>query len=132
MTPIFQNCLVICDRGLMDASAFIEANEWMQLLSKLNLKEELMCEDRYHHVVHMVSAANGAEDFYSCEEHNARFEGLELARERDTRAMEAWREHPYVDVVDNRADFETKVCKDSNRYCTALTFCRYAFKANSA
>ena len=38
-----------------------------------------------------------------------RFEGLELARERDNRAMEAWGEHPYIDVVDNRADFETKV-----------------------
>lgn len=104
-----QNCLIICDRGLMDASAFIEYSQWLELLEKLNLKEELMCEDRYHHVVHMVSAANGAEDFYSVEDHNARFEGLELARERDHRAMEAWREHPYVDVVDNRADFETKL-----------------------
>ena len=34
-----------------------------------------------------------------------------MARERDRRAMEAWGEHPYVDVVDNRADFETKVIK---------------------
>ena len=57
----------------------------------------------------MVSAANGAEDFYSVDDHSARFEGLELARERDRRAMEAWEEHPYVDVVDNRADFETKL-----------------------
>ena len=56
-----------------------------------------------------MSAANGAEDFYSVEDHGARFEGLELARERDRRAMEAWGEHPYIDVVDNRADFETKV-----------------------
>ena len=60
-------------------------------------------------MVHMVSAANGAEDFYSCDDHSARFEGLELARERDKRAMEAWEEHPYVDVVDNRADFENKL-----------------------
>ena len=93
----------------MDASAYIEPAQWLELLEKLSLKEELMCEDRYHHVVHMVSAANGAEDFYSVEDHGARFEGLELARERDRRAMEAWGEHPYIDVVDNRADFETKV-----------------------
>lgn len=97
----------------MDASAFIEDAEWRELLNKLNLKEELMCEDRYHHVVHMVSAANGAEDFYSCEEHSARFEGLDLARQRDKRAMEAWAEHPYVDVVDNRGNFETKVLKST-------------------
>ena len=41
-----QNCLVICDRGLMDASAFIDRPEWMELLNKLNLLEESMCEDR--------------------------------------------------------------------------------------
>lgn len=40
-----QNCLVICDRGLMDASAFIDRPEWMELLNKLNLLEESMCED---------------------------------------------------------------------------------------
>ena len=56
-----------------------------------------------------VSAANGAEDFYSVEDHAARFEGLELARDRDRKAMEAWSEHPYVDIVDNRVDFDGKV-----------------------
>ena len=58
-----------------------------------------------------VSAANGAEEFYSVENNAARFEGLELARERDKMAMEAWREHPYVDIVDNRKsrDFDGKV-----------------------
>ena len=39
-----------------------------------------------------------------------------MARERDRRAMEAWGEHPYVDVVDNRADFETKVMKYTDRF----------------
>ena len=49
----------------MDASAYIEHPQWLELLKKLHLQEESMCEDRYHHVVHMVSAAYGAEDFYS-------------------------------------------------------------------
>jgi hypothetical protein len=44
------------------------------------------------------------------EDHSARFEGLELARDRDRKAMEAWAEHPYRDFVDNRVDFEQKVC----------------------
>ena len=56
----------------MDASAYIEHPQWLELLKKLNLLEESMCEDRYHHVVHMVSAANGAEDFYSVDGHEAR------------------------------------------------------------
>jgi len=106
-----QNCLVICDRGTMDASAFISPEEWNALLERLELDEERICEGRYDHVVHMVSAANGAEEFYSVEEHAARFEGIELARDRDKKAMESWREHPYVDIVDNRKsrDFDGKL-----------------------
>jgi len=104
-----QNCLVICDRGLMDASAFISRQKWEELLEKLQLEEFNLCEGRYDNVVHMVSAAVGAEDFYTVEDHSARFEGLELARERDRRAMEAWEMHPYVDIVDNRGNFDSKV-----------------------
>ena len=38
-----------------------------------------------------------------------RSEGLDQARERDTRAAEAWVGHPYVDVIDNSSDFESKI-----------------------
>jgi hypothetical protein len=36
----------------------------------------------------MVSAAKGAEDFYTIEHHATRVEGLELARDRDTAAAQ--------------------------------------------
>ena len=38
----------------MDASAFVSVEEWTSLLDKLRLDEELICEGRYDHVVHMV------------------------------------------------------------------------------
>jgi hypothetical protein len=60
-------------------------------------------------VIHMVTAAKGAEQFYTVDDHEARKEGLDEARERDTRAAEAWVGHPYVDVVDNSSDFESKI-----------------------
>ena len=53
-----QNALVICDRGTLDASAFISAEEWSALLDKLNLEESHICENRYDQVVHMVSLCN--------------------------------------------------------------------------
>ena len=34
-----------------------------------------------------------------------------MARDRDLKAMEAWKDHPYVDVIDNRSDFDAKVDK---------------------
>ncbi len=46
--------MVICDRGVMDASAFISRAKWEQLLAKLGLTEEHVCEGRYNQVIHMV------------------------------------------------------------------------------
>ena len=58
----------------------------------------------------MVSAAKGAEEFYTIENHTSRKEGIEEAKDRDTKAAEAWVGHPNVDIVDNRgADFESKI-----------------------
>lgn len=104
-----QNVLIIADRGTMDASAFIDKDNWEKILNRLSLEEIEISDNRYNHIVHMQSAAIGAEKFYTVEDHAARFEGLELARDRDRRAMEAWRDHPYVDIIDNRSDFDSKV-----------------------
>ena len=47
-----------------------------------------------------MSAANGAEDFYSTEDHACRSEGVELALELDYKAAASWVGHPYFDVID--------------------------------
>ena len=58
----------------------------------------------------MVSAAKGAEEFYTIENNTSRTEGLEEAIMRDTKAAEAWVGHPNIHLVDNRdADFELKI-----------------------
>lgn len=67
-----------------------------------------------------VSAANGAEEFYNCEDNNCRTEGIELAKERDQRAAEAWVGHPYIDVIDNSTDFDTKVRRLIASVCKRL------------
>merc|ERR1739844_509290 len=104
-----RNCLVICDRGSMDASAFVTREQWEEILLKNGCDEVDIRDNRYHQIVHMVSAAKGAEEFYTIEHHAARLEGLEEARERDTKAAEAWIGHPYVDIIDNKMDFESKI-----------------------
>jgi hypothetical protein len=57
----------------------------------------------------MVTSAKGAEQYYTIEHHSTRLEGLDEARERDTKAAEAWIGHPYVDIIDNKMDFESKI-----------------------
>lgn len=115
-----QDCLVICDRGAMDASAFIPREQWEDILKRNQWNEVDIRDSRYHHIIHMVSAANGAELFYSIEDHASRSEGLDLARELDHKAAQAWVGHPYFDVVDNSTDFETKVCRMIQCVCQKL------------
>ena len=99
-----RNCLVICDRGAMDASAFITREQWENILARNGLDEVEVRDNRYSQVflfnqkeiasltgfkkkvMHMVSAAKGAEEFYTIEHHASRSEGIELARQRDTAA----------------------------------------------
>lgn len=93
----------------MDASAFISKEKWEAMLSANNWNSVELRDNRYNHIVHMVSAANGAEDFYSTEDHACRSEGVELARELDYNAAAAWIGHPYFDVIDNSTDFDKKM-----------------------
>jgi len=60
-----RNCLVICDRGTMDASAFVSKQEWDEILQRNMCDEVDIRDNRYHQVVHMVTSAKGAEQYYT-------------------------------------------------------------------
>jgi len=115
-----RNCLIICDRGFMDASAYISKEKWEKMMAGNGWNPIDNRDSRYNQIVHMVSAANGAEDFYSTEEHACRSEGVELARELDYKAAAAWVGHPYFDVIDNSTDFETKMNRMIESVCQKL------------
>lgn len=51
----------------MDASAYIEIEKWERMKFDNGWNEVEMRDNRYNQIVHMVSAANGAERFYSTE-----------------------------------------------------------------
>uniref|UniRef100_A0A0V0G872 NadR/Ttd14 AAA domain-containing protein n=1 Tax=Triatoma dimidiata TaxID=72491 RepID=A0A0V0G872_TRIDM len=104
-----RNCLIICDRGAMDASAFISKEQWEKMMSSNGWNSVELRDNRYNQIIHMVTAANGAEDFYTTEDHACRSEGMELARELDYKAAAAWVGHPYFDVIDNSTEFEKKI-----------------------
>ena len=53
----------------------------------------------YLQVIHMITAAKGAEKFYTLENSTSRSEDLDTARMLDTKAAEAWVGHPNVDSV---------------------------------
>lgn len=104
-----RNCLVICDRGTMDAKAYMSEESWDRVLKRNSLNTFELRDNRYDQIVHLVTAANGAEDYYNTEDNPSRSEDLELARIRDQATGEAWQGHPYLETIDNSTDFDTKL-----------------------
>lgn len=114
-----KNCLMVCDRGTMDASAYMSSELWERLKQENGWNEVDLRDDRYNQVIHMVTAAKGAEQFYTTD-HTVRYEGPELARELDDLAAQAWVGHPYYDVIDNSTDFESKVIRTLGAVCSRI------------
>ncbi|KAK2189748.1 hypothetical protein NP493_98g04011 [Ridgeia piscesae] len=114
------NCLVICDRGTMDGSAYLAPEQWEKMKCKNKWNNVELRDNRYNQVIHMVSAANGAELFYCTDTHTTRYEGLEHARDLDRATAQAWVGHPYFDVIDNSTDFDRKVMRMVAAVCNRL------------
>ncbi len=57
----------------------------------------------------MVSAADGAREFYSTHTNPARLENAEHAAVVDGRIQAAWTGHPHLRIIDNSTDFEGKI-----------------------
>ena len=75
----------MCDRGVFDGRAYNESSVWERVLSKHGWHVDdstSIMEERYNAILHMVSAADGAPEFYDLS-NEARFETVEQACERD-------------------------------------------------
>ena len=62
----------------------------------------------------LVSAADGAEQFYTTANNKERREssdeeGLRMARELDKKVIAAWTGHPHLRVINNHENFEAKI-----------------------
>lgn len=93
---------------------------WDAMLKRNGWNTFELRENRYNQIAHMVTSANGAEDFYTTKDHRARTENLELARIVDERASGAWLGHPYFDLIDNSTDFENKIIRLISTICKRM------------
>ncbi len=100
--------LLVCDRGICDSHAYITDPQFHELLHRLGLTAAL-ARDRYDAVFHMVTAADGAEEFYTLSNNAARSESPEFAIELDRRTQNAWVGHPHLRIIKNGVDFEQKL-----------------------
>lgn len=105
-----EKILIVCDRGAMDNRAYMDDLEFAQVLAEVS-ETEVLLRDRYDAVFHLVTAAKGAERFYTTENNKARTETPEQAIAVDDRLIAAWTGHPHLRVIDNSTDFEKKLRK---------------------
>ena len=58
-------------------------DQWERMKEENGWNEVDLRDSRYNQVIHMISAAKGAEAFYHTETHITRHEGIDLARKLD-------------------------------------------------
>ncbi|EQC33487.1 hypothetical protein SDRG_08996 [Saprolegnia diclina VS20] len=102
-------CVILCDRGAMDGSAYMDPEEWEDLKLQHDLDTVTLRDTRYNAVFHLVTTANGAPQFYTLDNNGTRIETIEQACAVDERICHAWIGHPKLFVFDNSTGFESKM-----------------------
>lgn len=105
-----EKVLIVCDRGTLDNKAYMSEEDFAAVLKELGTNE-VELRDGYDAVFHLVTAAKGAENFYTTANNSARTETVEEAARLDDKLISAWTGHPHFRVIDNSSNFENKLRK---------------------
>jgi hypothetical protein len=97
-----QPAIILCDRGVMDGSAYAEENIWQAILDETAWSTIQLRDRRYEAVIHLVTAADGCLEFYTNTNNEARYESAEDAMALDKKLINAWVGHPCLSIIDNR------------------------------
>ncbi len=111
--------LIVCDRAAMDNCAYMTEQEFGWVLKQMQTNKVAM-RDQYDAVFHLVTAAKGAEKYYTLANNQARTETLEEASSLDDKLIAAWTGHPHFRVIDNSTGFEEKMLRLIHEITTFL------------
>lgn len=100
--------LIVCDRGTLDNKAYMNDIEFAEVIQFIG-SNEVELRDNYDAVFHLVTAAKGAEEFYTTVNNSARTETVEEAAALDDKLISVWTGHPHLRVIDNTTNFEEKM-----------------------
>lgn len=103
--------VVFFDRTILDGRAYLDNDmDFQELLDSIELTQAELLE-RYDIIIHLVTAADGAVEFYTLANNQARSETPEEAIARDRLTKQAMYGHPYVYYIGNEYCFEEKLMK---------------------
>lgn len=100
--------VLLCDRTPPGLPVYIGKEAYLAMLEKHHARP-LDVLLRYRMVLHLVTAADGAEEYYTLENNRTRTETPERARELDRLGLEAWSGHPHLVIIDNETGFDKKI-----------------------
>lgn len=106
-------CLLVCDRGTLDISTYLTPDLWEKITHEVGVTSESLIE-RYDAVIHLATAAKGAEEHYTLANNAQRLEqaneeGFRIARMLDDKAIDAWKAHKEHHIIGNEGDFAYKI-----------------------
>lgn len=99
--------LIVYDRAVLDDKAYITDEQFRDTLAYFGKTEDDVLRG-YDAVLHLVSCAKGAEFAYNFG-NAARYESVEVAREKDDLTLRAWSRHPNLRIIDNSVNFDEKI-----------------------
>lgn len=103
-----QDTIILCDRGIMDNRAYINDEKFKMLLQEKKLNEMDILSS-YDIVLHLVTAADGAREYYTTTNNKARTETAEEAIEKDRQTLDSWVGHKKICILGNEVSFDDKI-----------------------
>jgi predicted ATPase len=100
--------VILYDRSELDGRAWHDHDCFDALAAEENTTVAQV-RDSYDGVMHLVTAAIGAEHAYTLHNNEARWESVSEAASRDAKVFAVYNGHPHRTVIDNRADFADKL-----------------------
>ena len=121
--------LILIDRGLLDGMAYVDDKKsFEKLLRSRKLSVSEILETRYDSVTHLVTAANGARQFFTTENNQAREETPEEAVKIDNKLQNVWVGHEHYEIIANvfidssPKTFEQKMKENVKALFTAIGY----------
>ena len=100
--------VILYDRSEIDGMAWHDHDCYIELAAEENTTMDEI-RNSYVGVLHLVTAAIGAEHAYTLHNNAARWESPQEAAARDHEVTKVYAKHPNVVVIDNRYDFADKL-----------------------
>ena len=88
--------VILCDRGAMDGAIYVSEQDFQKVLDERHTSIVELRDNRYDACFHMVTAADGAEPYYTLDNNKVRWESKEDARENDKKTQAVWVGHPHL------------------------------------